>query len=226
MKSPGLTIGSLVLSVGAVTLLAGCSGTQARYRLEFDTEDATVRTQLVDAAKRVVQRRLEAIGEDPDNLAVTIENGETILVVDTASDAIKDSITEQLTAPFTMRIMKEVEGTGDITVEGHGSFAAAGITEEHLEWVTAGKDTDPEKGRVMLEFTEEGRAVMGEIFHENVGKYIGLFVRDRLVSKLLVESDEVKENIIITDIPAFLLAEIFADDLNVGLHVTFVPAGA
>ena len=36
-----------------------------------------------------------------------------------------------------------------------------------------------------------------------------------------LEAEEIKESILITDIPSVLLAQIFADDLNVGLHATF-----
>jgi len=162
------------------------------------------------------------MGEDA-NVDIKTEGGVTHVIV-SAHPAVKEPLTAQLTEPFTMRIMAQVaDGKGDITIEKQGSFKETGITEKHLLWVTGGKDTDPAKGRVLLEFSEEGRMLMGDVFRKNKGKYIGLFVRKHLVSKLLVESEEVKDTILITDIPSFTLAEIFADDLNVGLHAVFTP---
>ena len=217
------SIGSLLVSLTAVTLLAGCGGEEVTYVLDINVTDPGKRAELIDAAERVVERRLETLGQRKPDVAFDVAGDTVLLMVNTESPAIQNTLTAELTAPFSMRIMNEVKEGGDITVEGHGSFKEAGVTEEHLNWVTASKDVNPEKGRVVLEFTEEGRTAMADIFRQNKGKYIGLFVRQRLVSKLLVESDEVKDSIVITDIPSSTLAFIFADDLNVGLHVTFLP---
>ena len=64
---------------------------------------------------------------------------------------------------------------------------------------------------------------MKDLFAESEGKNIGIFIRNQLVSKLLVDTDELIDDIIITDIPTVQLANVFADDVNVGLHVTFTP---
>ena len=214
-----------MIGVSAVTalLLAGCATQTFTYKVTLKTDDTDKRTELVKAVRRVIERRLEAIGEEP-SIDVRNEQGQIIVDVNVEDPIIGESLTEQLQEPFSMRIMTQVaDGKGDITVEGQGSFKESGITEEHLLWVSAGPDTNPEKGRVLLEFSDQGRTLMGQVFRQNSGKYIGLFVRNRLVSKLLVESTEVKDTILITDIPSPILAEIFADDLNVGLYVTFTP---
>jgi len=64
---------------------------------------------------------------------------------------------------------------------------------------------------------------MQQVFKENKGKSLGLFIRGALVSKLLVETDELKDDIVIRDITSHEIAEAFADDLTVGLHVRFLP---
>ena len=214
-----------VIGLSAVTLLllAGCEAQTFTYNVTLNTQDADKRSELIKAVRRVVERRLQAIGEEP-SIDVRNEQGQIIVDVDVEDPIVGETLTDQLQEPFTMRIMTQVaDGKGDVTIEGQGSFKESGITEKHLLWVTAGPDTNPEKGRVLLEFSEDGRKLMGQMFRQNSGKYIGLFVRNRLVSKLLVESSEVKETILITDIPSPILAEIFADDLNVGLYVIFTP---
>lgn len=219
-KSPLATVG---LSAALLLLLAGCGSKSLSYKITINTTDATKRTELVKAVRRVVERRLKAIGEEPV-IDVRNENSQIMLSIKVEDKAVGETLADQLKEPFSMRMMAQVpDGKGDITVEGQGSFKETGLTEKHLLWVASGPDTNPEKGRVLLEFSEEGRKLMGQIFKQNSGKYIGLFVRNHLVSKLLVESTEVKDTILITDIPSPILAEIFADDLNVGLYVTFTP---
>jgi preprotein translocase subunit SecD len=105
-------------------------------------------------------------------------------------------------------------------VEGHGEFAATGITEEDMVWADAAED-EQKKGVVRLTFTPQGSQKLAAVFKENKGKSIGIFVRDRLISKLTVQTDVIEDHIVIRDIPSSELARIFVDDLNVGLHVTF-----
>ncbi|MEK7590753.1 MAG: hypothetical protein AAB489_00910 [Patescibacteria group bacterium] len=213
------------LRIGLLSLLlfSGCGAETVSYEIKIRHDDPEKRTELIAAAKRVVERRLQAVGEEAV-VEMVNENGKLIMHVGISEEVTGEHLSKELTAPFSMRIMTEApEGKGDVMIEGQGTFKETGITEEDLLWVTASKDTDPAKGRVLLEFSAEGRNLMGDVFRKNNGKYIGLFVRKLLVSKLLVESSEVKESILITDIPQFALAEIFADDLNTGLHVTFVP---
>jgi preprotein translocase subunit SecD len=206
-------------------LLTACRTTLAAYELQIDMEDEARRTALVSASMRVIERRLESIGEEPAEKDVDIQDQTVRMILRVANDTIRDILTDQLVAPFTLRIMREAkeDSEGATIVEGHGAFEESGVMEQHLFWITAGIDQETNKSKVTLEFTPDGRNLMGKLFKENKGKYIGLFVRNRLVSKLLVETAELKDDIIITDIPTAELAGIFADDVNVGLHVKFVP---
>ncbi len=214
----------LVLPAVWLLLLTGCRGASADYTLIFDLPDEDKRSQLASASMRIVERRLLAMGEEPLEKELRAENGETHLQLTLVNGTIKEILTEQLTALFALRFMKESAPGKGIAVEGHGSFEETGVTEDHFLWMISSVDETTGKGRVQILFTEEGRKRMGQVFKENKGKYIGLFIRNNLVSKLLVESQELKEDIVITDIPTAELATVFADDVNVGLHVTFVPA--
>ncbi len=212
----------LAVCFGVLLVLAGCSVVRVTYRLTIRSEDTEMRSALIAATKRVVTRRLRAMGEDASVIDVNTKNGEIFLSVDIADPIVGETLSAALTDPFTLRIMKQVDPPGDITVEGHGSFGETGITGGNLLWVVAGTDPN-KKGYVELKFNQEGRNLIGKVFAENYGKFIGVFVRKHMMSKLLVEATEVKDAIIISDIPSPILAEIFADDTNVGLYVTFTP---
>lgn len=194
------------------------------YTLEISSTQPDVREELLKEAVRVVERRLDSMGEELIDQSIDAGGENPTLTLTLVDDEIAEFLTQDLTSPFTMDIMKEVpEGTGDITVSGHGSFAKTGVTAEHLDWVNAREDGTSGKGMVRLVFTPEGRVLMAQVFAENVGKNIGLFVRDKLVSKLYVDTAELKDDIVIRDIPSLDFAHVFAEDVNVGLHVTFIP---
>ncbi|MDO8648536.1 MAG: hypothetical protein Q7R81_02010 [Candidatus Peregrinibacteria bacterium] len=206
-------------------LLAACGGsTVVYYKLAIRTDTPEQRDELIAASMRVVERRLSHLAANLSDKKVQVSDDEVTLKLEIDSSEAADALTAELIAPFSLRVMQEAPTEkADIVVEGHGGFSETGLTQKHLQWVIAGKD-EGGKGSVQLLFTPEGRTIMGKVFKENKGKSIGLFVREKLVSKLTVESAEVKDDIIITDIPSAEMAEIFADDVNVGLRVTFTPS--
>lgn len=207
----------------AVSLAACTAGDTAKgmFTLQLNTTDDVRKAQLMEASIRVIERRLERMGESFDGHDV-VQSGDAVqLNVTVGSAEGLAALTEELKAPFSFAFMEESdEGSADITVAGHGSFRATGFTVEDLDWTTA--ETQPNgKARVQLMLTPEGRKKMEDIYRRNPGKFIGMFVRDKLVSKLLVEKDGLKETIIIGNIPSLDFAQTFSDDVNVGRYVTF-----
>lgn len=219
--------------------LVACGGTPQAFILNFDLEDAAKKNELVLASERVVERRLESLGEKPD---ADIVEGEPVKVSFSVKEPTSfDSLSQSLTGEFKLRVMVEAPaGTpGAVQIENQESFVETGITEEDIQWMTwgaGGMPGDPSvpadeslidpaliKGHVTIQFTEAGREKMKDLFAKNNRKFIGIFVRDQLVSKLLVDTDVLIDDIIISDVPSLELAQIFVDDMNVGLHVTFVP---
>lgn len=207
-------------------LLSACGESTVTYELTIDDVYADQKGELTLASMRVIERRLKRVGENILEKDINAESGIPSITVTLGDNTVRDLLTQELQQPFTLDIMTETadESSADIMIAGHGGFIQTGITEEQLTWALSESDIlDPAKGKVTLTFTEEGRTLMNEIFQQNMGKYVGLFVRDRLMSKLLVESNVLIDDIVIRDIPSVEIASVFADDINVGLHVTFVP---
>ncbi len=216
---------TVLAGLSICVLLAACGrAVEARYQLSFNTTDTGRLTELSLAVTRIVERRLQSMGEEVRNLDVTQTSGGPELSFKIETQAAADLLREDLIEPFKLSIMRAVKPgeTPQLEVEAHGGFIDTGVSEEHLEWVLATEEPD-NRGRISLQFTEEGRELMRKVFKQNVGKQIGLFVRGRLIAKLQVDTAELKDDIIITGIPSSELARVFADDVNVGLHVTFTP---
>jgi preprotein translocase subunit SecD len=214
----------LLLSLALLPLLAACSNPSVRYDVRLDTDDEERSSMLLFASLRVIERRMASLGEEVIDLDIKkVSDGNQIYVEVKEEEAALDILTDLLTTPFDLQIMKEASAEeADQFVEGHGGFQKTGLNQEHILWLQAAEEPGG-KGRVTISFSQEGRVMMSDIFKENKGKSIGIFVREQLVSKLLVDTDELKDDIVITDIPTVQLANVFADDVNVGLHVTFTP---
>lgn len=216
----------LILAGTAILALAACTqSSTVSYDLTFRVDDPALQQQLTEQSLRVVERRLFLMQEDILDKSVQTGSGTARITIKTEHPEATDALTDDLTSPFEFAIMKEVPaGSGaDITVEGHGGFAATDIGNDDLNWVQARTQPGTTKGEVRLVFTEEGRAKMAALFEEMNGKNIAIFVRDRLVSKMRVDSEELQDDIVIQDIPDPALAQVFSDDLNVGINVTFTP---
>lgn len=216
----------LALSVAILTL-AACSRTAtARYQLTMDITNvkdvATVTQQTIN----VMQRRLDRMGEKL--LSSKSENtgsGKVIVTITAQHKEALNALSDQMKEPFDLEIMAEAQGKEkpDITVEKFGGFVKAGITGKDLSWVEADKEPGKDLGRVHLMFTPDGRTKMAALFKKMVGKNIGIFVRGQLISKLTVETDVLKDDIVIQDIPSLDIAKVFADDVNSGIHSIVTP---
>lgn len=210
------------LFAAALTLAACGSAAKAGYAITFKVQDPAQRSQLLIMSQNVIQRRLATMGEEAtiDDLKATEQGGEIRLTV--SDPVIAAALTEQLTQPFTFEVMKEVPlDKADIRVAEHGGFGKTGIDARHLTWVQSANQQGTPLAMVTLSFTPEGRTLMQKVFKENKGKFVGIFVRGVLVSKLKVETDQLKDDIVIQEIPSKELADAFADDVNVGLHAAF-----
>jgi hypothetical protein len=204
-------------------VLAACGSSDAAYRLTFDVSDVVMVSELTQMSARVMERRMDRLEQKVLDKKITQYETGALITLTLPNQASVEALTYELTQPFSMRIMKEVPaGQGRLTVEGHGDFADTIIEQEDLLWAESAEDSQ-KKGVIRLVFTPEGRTKLATVFQENMGKSIGIFVRDRLVSKLSIKSETVEENIVIRDIPNAELARVFVEDLNVGLHVTFTP---
>ncbi len=156
-------------------------------------------------------------------------NGSGAALIVRVSDAgAAKLLSDGLTTPFTMSIMKQVPaGQGSMISEKFGEFKETGITTKHFDWVSMAlsvTEASVSQGSVVITFTKEGRKLLKETFAKNRGGVIAIFVRGQLMSRKLVDTKDLRQDTIQIDgIPGAELAQAFADDVNVGLHATFSP---
>ena len=156
--------------------------------------------------------------------ALDIDLEDSTLTVKVENKDAGELLNEELTLPFSLNFMLETQEETETNVEGFGNFKPTGVTDEHISWLEPQEEPAfPGKGRILVGLTEEGREIMKEVFMKNKGKLMGLFVRGQLAALLSIEKEELEDIIVISQLPTVELAHVFADDVNVGIYVTFEP---
>jgi preprotein translocase subunit SecD len=217
--------GLLIGTACALSLTAcGSKGVVVKYDFTVDLNEPEKVWNLTESAERVLARRLAA-AEVADVSVSTVPNssGGTITVKLPNAEAAKvaDNITK---APFSFDLRVEKTPPGTTGDSNEDNWIKTAIDASSLHWVQAIGNRATGVISIDLQFNPEGKKILTEVFAANKGKSIGIFVRDLLVSKLKIEKTEISEHVIIEGVPSAKVAEIFADDVNVGLHVTFSPA--
>lgn len=196
----------------------------ATYQLDFTNSlTATDRQELTKMAMAVVERRVNAL--EGKALNVTPGNiGDTVaLTVKLDKAGLADDLTQSLGAPFTFRLVEQATQTDSdtFTIGELGLFRETAFREKHITSVEWAKDPANGKGAANIQMNADGAQLFQSIAKRNAGKTLGILVRGVLVSTTKAQEDQ--DKLVIRNIPTPEMAQVFADDVNVGLHVTFTP---
>lgn len=226
VHSPGMHFRPFIIGIVSVIILSACSQkTTITYNLDAKTTDGPKAITLLQAAERMMNRRMA--GEDIKDARATVyptglHTGLMKIEVANTNEAkavIEHILSEKFT--FDLRIEKQAP-TAD-TADTKANWEPTPITGEYLVWAQAIGNRQSGEVSVDLEFNDAGAQLIGDVFTKNKGKYIGIFVRDLLVSKLRISDAKTTNHLLIGGIPSAKIAEIFADDVNAGLFVTYTP---
>lgn len=205
--------------------LSACTSEQVSFSAKFGPNiESNRKTELSQTITRVIQRRMESMEGEAQEIKTTLTDNGADVSFTASPGKLAAPITDQLVAPFTFRLMRAAKANekADITFEETGGYVELGVTEADVLWLTGGTDENTKKGWVEILFTVEGRKKVKDALVTSKGSQVALIVRNQLVSTF--QSQGVgRENIFIDGVPTPELAGIFADDVNVGVHVTFTP---
>lgn len=202
--------------------LTACGGASTlKFMVHTDIVDPAKAIEVFQASERMMTRRLPAADvKDTQVKVVPSGSGAAVMTIAVPNAAGAATIKRILGEPFTFDI--RIEGPKlPGAAEGETNWLPTGVDGSSLLWITPITNPNTQEIGVELQFTEEGRTLLSAAFQGNADKSVGIFVRDLLVSKMTISADSVTDYIIITGIPSERVAQIFADDVNVGLHAQF-----
>jgi hypothetical protein len=213
-----------LLLIGLFSLTACAAKPNAQYSLSFDAYGQTRRQELLDAAARVLERKAAHLNIPVSNVQSAVQ-GTTGSLRFTTDPASLPKLRQALTALFSFELMVEApKDKADIWNEKHGGFKQTGITEKDLTWVSS--VPQGKSAVTTIDLTDAGKQKLAAVFKDNQGKLIALFVNQTFVSGKYANSGDVTNASLTIDVPNQDIAKAFADDMNVGTHVTFRPETA
>ncbi|NLG07366.1 hypothetical protein GX553_02845 [Candidatus Peribacteria bacterium] len=212
----------------AFILLVACNrnGNEGiTFSIDIDAIGQQYSQELLQSASRMLRRRVIAIAAQQDiqmqETDVQVEEDGTNLTVQISDEDMRQQLATEMRDPFTMQFMEEVPlDMAEVIVAETQGFKSIPLTEEDIAWLHIAHQ-DENGAQVLITFTENGAAQKRELFAERIEQNIGIFVRGMPVYKMLVESDDAEEDTLTINIPHAELAEVFVDDVNVGLRTTF-----
>lgn len=213
---------SVFLAAAATIALAACASSPVALRYEIAYKDLPAGAEEImpRALTNVIGGRLGSMGVVPTDLKVEPAGSGAVATVTVPSGAA-DDMTAQLTAPYTLRFLRQT-GTGEtvtVNVAKYGDFSESGLNETHVTWVEAGLDAEG-LGQVTITFNEPGHQLLESLAETDAGRQYGLFAKGRLISLFTMQGD-FGGDIVLNKIPSADMAAVFADDVTVGLHAVF-----
>jgi len=208
-----------------ITACGGATPTTLSYNVTFTTDNTDRMNDLSLATRHVIERRLGRLEGNLLDYDVAYDKETKVATIDIEIDdnKVASVLNEEIITPFTfeVRYLVKEPTDGDIEVEGMGFFRVSTIGKSDVDWVI-GETTEPplNRGRVTIGFKDESVESMQALFAEQAGNTIGLFVRNRLTAAVQI-TDEFEKILVIEGLPSGEIAKIFADDMNVGIHMTF-----
>lgn len=213
------------IALGSLLMLLAACGAQktAEFSLNIKNADEAKTMMLIQASEQVMQRRLAAAGVS-DAVVTAIPDGENVgkLTVQSKDDkGIKEAL---LIAkePFTFELRIEKQ-PGTTPSAPDINWNPTAVNNDAVVWLRPVGNKDTGSIGVELELSEQGRKDLADVFRKNKGKNLGIFVRGLLVSTMKIQSETLEERVVIDGVPSQRIAEVFSDDVNVGLHVTMTP---
>jgi len=203
------------------TALAACGGTVTlTYSVSSNIPDTAKSIAVFQAAERVMTRRLPAADVKDSQVKVVPTGSSAIMTIKVQNATAAATAERILGQPFTFDIRLEGPKLPDMGPD-ETNWLQTGVDGSTVLWVVPITNPDTKEIGVELQFSETGHKLLGQAFKGNTGKHVGIFVRDLLVSKMTIATDTVTDHILISGIPSERVAQIFADDVNVGLHAIF-----
>ncbi len=208
----------------AFMILTGCAGASTlTYTVGTNIADNAKSMELFQASERVMIRKLA--GNDIKDAQVTVVpsgSGSAVMTLKLPDAKAADIARAMLSETFTFDIRLEGPKTPGMS-EGETNWVPTGVDGSTLLWIYAISNPDTQEIGAELVFNEQGQNLLQAAFTGNKGKSVGIFVRDLLVSKMTITDEVLSSHILISGIPSEHVAQIFADDVNVGLHAIFTP---
>lgn len=186
-------------------------GSHLTYRIDTSAIESSSVSDTLAGLRDVIEKRVNTFGVREPQVALSQANGEHYLVVDLAGVSdVNEAIKQIGQTPFLdFRIVAQ-------SASGTEEWIPTDLKGQYVKAARLSFDPTTGQPQVQLEFNGEGADIFAKLTEENVGKQIGIFIDNNLISAPVVNEKIPSGNAVINGQFTIDEAKALAQNINAG----------
>ncbi len=188
-------------------------GSHLTYKIDTSALDSSRVSDTLAGLRDVIEKRVNAFGVREPQVAISQTQGENYLVIDLAGISdVQEAIKQIGQTPFLD--FRTVGTTTDAS--GTPVWVPTELKGQYIQSASLSFDQRTSQPEVQLQFTGDGTDLFAKLTEQNVGKQIGIFVDNNLISAPVVNEKIPSGNAVISGRFSVDEAKKLAQNINAG----------
>lgn len=196
-------------------------GTHLVLKADMSEIEADDRADALSSAKEIISRRVDLFGVSEPVIQTSVEGDDYRLIIELPGVEDTSSAVNLIGQTAKLDFRKQDESLVSDTatpsaIDIYNSFVASGLTGRDLKKSTVQFDSSTGEPVVAIEFTPEGSEKFTQITKENIGKPLGIFLDDQVITLPTIQTEITGGQAVITGSFNLESAKNLSIQLNAG----------
>ena len=157
-------------------------GSHLTYKIDTSALDSSRVADTLAGLRDVIEKRVNVFGVKEPQVAISQTQGENYLIIDLAGISdVNEAIKQIGQTPFL-----DFRVVGGADASGTPVWIPSELKGQYVQSASLSFDQQTSQPQVQLQFTSEGGDIFAKLTEQNVGKQIGIFVDNNLISAPVV----------------------------------------
>ncbi len=187
-------------------------GSHLTYKIDTSAIQGTAISDTLAGLRDVIEKRVNTFGVKEPQVAISQSNGEQFLVIDLAGISdVNEAIKQIGQTPFL-----DFRTIGATNASGTPEWIPTELKGQYIKAASLSFSQQTSQPQVQLQFTSEGGDLFAKLTEQNIGKQIGIFVDNNLISAPVVNEKIPSGNAVINGKFTIDEAKSLAQNINAG----------
>lgn len=187
-------------------------GSHLTYKIDTSAIEKTQISDTLAGLRDVIEKRVNTFGVKEPQIALSQSGGDQLLVVDLAGISdVNEAIKQIGQTPFL-----DFRTVGSVNASGTPEWVPTELKGQYVKSASISFGQQTSQPQVQLQFTSEGADIFAKLTEQNIGKQIGIFVDNTLISAPVVNEKIPSGNAVINGTFTIDEAKSLAQNINAG----------
>ena len=187
-------------------------GSHLTYKIDTSAIEGSQISDTLAGLRDVIEKRVNTFGVKEPQVAISQSGGEQFLVIDLAGISdVNEAIKQIGQTPFL-----DFRTVGNMNASGTPEWVPTELKGQYVKSASLSFGQQTSQPQVQLQFTSEGSDIFAKLTEQNVGKQIGIFVDNNLISAPVVNEKIPSGNAVINGRFTVDEAKSLAQNINAG----------